>query len=62
MTLTKNRLAALRHALYDLERPIIRMYPPSSTWWASFKLLQKVIGKHNEKTCPFCVPVSVVVE
>ena len=51
--------AKLKHALYELEKPILKQYPPSSEWWPSFKLLQKVIGKHNANTCPLCRARSV---
>lgn len=52
--LTPRVVTQLKHALAEIESPILRMYPPSDKWWASFRLLSQVIGVHNEEKCPIC--------
>jgi hypothetical protein len=44
----------LKHALYELEKPMLKMYPPSDAWWDSFRLLEKFIGKHEVTKCSVC--------
>lgn len=54
-----NKSDKLKHALYELEKPTIKMYPPSDEWWDSFRLLEKSIGKHDANTCPLCHARSI---